>query len=234
MTYRRALVIGGSSGIGAEVVRQLAESGAQVANFSRRPAAERENVRSWTHDVADHGDVPKLFLEATDWLGGLDLVVWATGIMPDVGPDEHSPTKDRATFEVNLLGAVAWLDVASDRFLATGSGTLVVYGSVAGDRGRRGQPAYNASKAALHAFAEGLRNRLSPKGVTVTTIKPGPVETPLIAHLGFRNAMPAAEAARRSIRLFPTGKDVYLKFSHRVIFGIIRLLPTWIMRRLPI
>lgn len=234
MKYGRAVVVGGSSGIGAEIVRVLVASGAKIANFSRRPAADDPSVRSWSHDVKDHGDVQHLLQEATDWLGGLDLVVFVTGIMPDVGPEEFSPDKDRETFTVNLLGAVAWMDAAATRFLAVGDGTLVVFGSVAGERGRRGQPAYNASKAGLHAFTEAFRNRLAPRGVTVTTIKPGPVATPLIAHLGFRNAMPAAEAARRSVRLFPTGKDVYLQFSHRMIFGVLRLLPSWIMRRVPI
>ncbi|RYG33837.1 SDR family NAD(P)-dependent oxidoreductase, partial [bacterium] len=147
---------------------------------------------------------------------------------------EYDFAKDRTMIEVNVLGAMAWMDAAAIRFESARHGTLVAIGSVAGDRGRRGQPAYNASKACLHAFAEALRNRLWDKGVTVTTIKPGPVDTELIRDLNMKGAISARDAATRILELAPSGGERYLQLPHRIIFAVIRLLPSWIFRRIPI
>jgi len=239
--YPYAIVVGASSGIGAELVRQLARDGCRVAAFARRRERLEDlanefpgSVKPFVHDVNDLDSVPTLFADATYWLGGLDLLVYAAGTMPSVGPDEYSQEKDLDIFRTNTLGAVPWLDEASRRFGAVRGGTIVVIGSVAGDRGRRGQPAYNASKAALATFAEALRNRLSQSDVTVTTVKPGPVATEMTAGLGLKGAMPVQDAARRILELAPSGKEVYLKFSHRLVFGILRNLPSWLFRRLPV
>jgi len=240
-TYKFAIVVGASSGIGAELVRQLAESGCRVAAVARRGdrlqglAKEYPNrVIPIVADVLRFDDTPEVFLRCTDALGGLDLVIYNSGIMPDVAPTEFNFAKDHAMIETNLSGAIAWLNVTAERFLSSRRGTIVVIGSVAGDRGRRGQPVYNASKAGLHAYAEALRNRLSRSGVTVTTIKPGPVATDLVSHLGFRGAMPARQAAEIILAKSGRGSEQYLKLSHRVIFATIRLIPSWIFRWIPI
>ena len=239
--YRSAIVVGASAGIGAELVRQLAQQGTKVAAVARR--VERlEGIASgfpglvlaYGHDVTCVEEVPELFQRITDDLGGLDLVIYNAGIMPDVAPHEYDTAKDLAAFATNVSGAIAWLNVAAARMDRTGHGTLVGIGSVAGDRGRMGQPAYNASKAALHSFMESLRNRLHRRGVTVVTIKPGPVATDLIAHLHFKNAMPPDEAARRTLRLIRKPGEHYLKAFHRLAFFVIRNLPSPIFRRLSI
>ena len=239
--YPYAIVIGASSGIGAELVRQLARDGCRVAAFARRTDRLTSladefpgSVKPFVHDVCDSDSVSTLFSDAAYWLGGLDLIIYAAGTMPLVGPDEYSVEKDLEMFKVNTLGAVPWLDEAARRFSAVGGGTIVVIGSVAGDRGRKGQPAYNASKGAIATFAEALRNRLWRYGVTVTTVKPGPVATEMTASLGLKGAMPVQDAAKRILELAPSGKEVYLKVTHRVIFGILRSLPSWLFRRLPV
>jgi short-subunit dehydrogenase len=84
--------------------------------------------------------------------------------------------------EVNILGAIAWLNQAAVRFDRAGHGHIVGISSIAGDRGRVGAPGYNTSKAALNTYLEALRNRLARRGVTVTTIKPGFVDTRLLAN----------------------------------------------------
>ncbi len=78
--------------------------------------------------------------------------------------DEYDPVKDLAMIDVNLRGAVAWLDPAADRFARLGRGTIVGVGSVAGDRGRSGNPAYCTAKAGLHTYLESLRNRVARVG----------------------------------------------------------------------
>ncbi|HVL37967.1 MAG TPA: SDR family NAD(P)-dependent oxidoreductase [Fimbriimonadaceae bacterium] len=233
MRYHHALVIGGSSGIGRELALQLTRAGAKVVVVARRPL-EEPGVLSFQHDVRKWEDVPELFARVAQELGGLDLVIYAAGVMPAVGPEEFEFEKDRQMIEVNVLGAIAWINQAALRFQAVGAGTIVGIGSVAGDRGRAGQPVYNASKAALATYLEAVRNRLWRKGVTVVTIKPGPVRTPMTAHLDLKGALEAEEAARRILARIGRSGEHYLKPAHRVAFGMIRLIPGWLFRRLPL
>ena len=185
----RAVVVGASSGIGEAVARDLASSGASVALVARRgaelarvaasiraahPAA---NVLTYVHDVRDFDATAELFERIERELGGVDTLVYAAGVMPRVEEGEYAFAKDRQMVEVNLLGAMAWMNVAAARFEAARSGTIVGISSIAGERGRRGNPAYCTSKAALTTYLESLRNRTSRYGVNVVTIKPGFVDT---------------------------------------------------------
>jgi decaprenylphospho-beta-D-erythro-pentofuranosid-2-ulose 2-reductase len=241
LSKKRALIIGASSGIGREMARQLIQDGWLVAGVARREERLRTlaeefpgSLLSFVHDVRHFDEAPELFSKIAHELGGLDLVVYASGVMPEVGPREFNTEKDRAMIETNLLGAIAWLNEAATRFENTGHGTIVGIGSVAGDRGRSGQPVYNTSKAALATYLEALRNRLSKLGVTVTTIKPGPVQTEMTQHLGLKGAMPVSEAARRTLVLANRGGEHYLSSKHRLIFYILKRIPSPIFRRLSI
>ncbi len=237
--YRHAIVIGGSSGIGAALVRQLAADGVKVAAVARREdrlatvaAASPENIRTYLHDVSQPEEAAALFQKITGDLGGLDLLIYAAGTMPVVGPEEFDFPKDQAMVMVNCTGAVAWLNQAAIRFGNVGSGTIVAIGSVAGDRGRAGQPVYNASKAFLATYMEALRNRLAQKGITVVTVKPGPVSTEMTAHLDPKGFMSAEEAAKGILHKSQKSGEYYLKLSHRIIFWVIRHIPSSIFRRM--
>jgi len=191
-------------------------------------------VLPYVHDVHVYADIPAIFQKITGDLGGLDLFIYAAGVMPQIGHREYSFDKDREVIEVNVIGAIAWLDQAALRFDNVGHGALVAIGSVAGDRGRLGQPAYNTSKAAIATFMEALRNRLHRRGVKVVTIKPGPIDTEMTADLHLRGAMSAKDAARLILIKSRRSGEHYLKFSHRIIFGIIRNVPSPLFRKLNI
>lgn len=239
--YQFAIVVGASSGIGAEITRQLAATGCRVAAIARR--ADRlqnlgdehpDKVLPFVHDVTHYEAIPALFQQATQQLGGLDLIVYAAGVMPDVAVGEYDFDKDRTMVETNVLGAVAWLNQAAARFQSTRHGTIIGIGSVAGDRGRMKQPVYNASKAFLHTYLEALRNRLSRYGVAVVTVKPGPTQTEMTSGLHLKTAMTASDAARRILELSKNTGEKYLLTRHRLAFAVIRRIPSWLFRRLSI
>ena len=246
--FQRAIVVGASSGMGAEIARQLAAKGCRVALVARREAelaalADQLNAGvtepgafCYAHDVRNFSEVPALFQNICRDLGGLDVIFYAAGVMPRITDNEYSFDKDRAMIEINVLGAIAWLNEAAQRFEAAGTGTIVGLSSVAGDRGRRGQPVYCTSKAALDTYLEALRNRVGRVGVRVVTIKPGPVDTPLTKGLDkLPMVISADDAARQIIAASEKGKRVaYVPDKWRPVMAIIRSIPSPIFQKMNI
>jgi len=240
----RALVVGASSGMGAALVRALARDGFRVGALARR-GEELERlcaecgpgrVVARVHDVRWRAEVPALFEELVRELGGLELLIYAAGIMPPVGPEEYDTEKDAGILEVNTLGAIAWCNPAAAYFQSLRRGTIVGISSIAGDRGRKGNPVYGASKAALAHYLEALRNRLGGFGVHVCTIKPGYVETPMTEKLGKLPGMIGAdEAARQILVLARRRRNVrYVPFRWLWVSLVIRSIPSVVFRRLNI
>lgn len=241
---RRAVVVGASSGIGAALVRRMAREGFEIAAVARDEArlgrlceevgaAGPGRARPFVHDVTQAASVRETFDRVVEELGGIDVIVYSSGVMPAVGEDVFDPDTDRHIVEVNVIGAMAWLDLAAERFQAQRSGTLVGIGSVAGERGRRGNPAYCASKAALHTFLESLRNRLSRYGVRVITIKPGPVDTPMTAAAPKPMAISAEQAADAIYDAIARGREiVYVPWRWAAIMAVVRSIPSAVFRHL--
>jgi len=245
-TFERVAVIGASSGIGAEIARQLAASGAAVALLGRREPELREVADTIhragrgravviVHDVTRTDEVPETFERVVRELGGLDAVFYAAGVLLAVDEGEYDFAKERQMIEVNLLGAMAWMTPAVARFEAARRGTVVGISSIAGERGRRGFPAYATSKAGLTAYFESLRNRVSRYGVNVVTIKPGFVDTAMTRgnpRTPFK--ISAESAARISIAAARRGgsPSVFVPWRWTVIAFVLRHLPSFVFRRL--
>jgi len=246
--FRHALVVGASSGIGEALARRLAAEGAMVALVARREgelrriaseigsAAGNQIALVFPHDVRKVDEVPALFQEIAGALGGLDLVVYAAGVLPHIESDEYDTAKDGEMLAVNLLGAVAWLNPAADRFARLGRGTIVGIGSVAGDRGRSGNPVYCTSKAGLHAYLEALRNRVARLGVRVVTIKPGFVDTAMTRGMdGLFWLISPDRAAEIILRAARRGAvTAYVPARWRLVMTVIRSIPSFIFTRLGI
>lgn len=247
---RRAIVVGASAGMGRAIVQQLTAEGYAVAALARR-AEELEALQAdcaestartggrvivRTHDVVDEDVVPELFEELVRELGGLDLLVFAAGIMPAIEPDEYNTKTDLAILDVNVAGCVAWCNPAAEYFVKKREGTIVGISSIAGDRGRKGNPMYCTSKAAMNTYLEALRNRLGESGVHVCTIKPGFVDTAMTQGMdGLFWLISPEEAARQILSAARRRVNVrYVPFRWIAIGTIIRLIPSFLFRKLSI
>jgi short-subunit dehydrogenase len=248
MGWERAIVVGASSGIGRSIAERLAAQGVAVSLIARRVEALTEicdginaragHTQAWSYpaDVRSAQDVPALFQKIVTVMEGLDLIVYASGIQPVVGPDEYPTSEDLDTIATNFSGAVAWLNEAAARFGRDRAGTIIGISSVAGDRGRRGSPVYAATKAALATYLEALHNRLASRGVTVTTVKPGFVATPLLAQFPTPPFVPVAQpdvAAKEILAAAEAGRRVvYVPSWWRWIMLVVRSIPAPIFQRL--
>jgi len=182
LTGLRALITGGSSGIGAATARMFATRGVRVAIAGRDLAALRQ-VTADTGGVILPGDLrepgcPRQTVEdAADALGGLEIVVSNAGI-GWAGPfTSMTETEIDSLLDVNLRAA-AHLARAAIPYLPPGKGRLVFVGSIAGLVGVTGEAWYSATKAGLGCLADTLRAELRPAGIGVSLVSPGVVDTP--------------------------------------------------------
>ncbi len=173
------------------VARKLAREGYSLALLARSKDklealcneinARGQPARAYVHDVSEYDSVPDLLRKIVADLGGLDLVVFVAGVnYPPGGIDKYNFENDRKMIEVNLIGAMAWLSPIAEMFQSAKAGQIVGISSVAGDRGRVGNPGYNTSKAGLSTYLEALRNRLTRDNVNVLTVKPGFLKTEML------------------------------------------------------
>jgi decaprenylphospho-beta-D-erythro-pentofuranosid-2-ulose 2-reductase len=243
---KRAIIVGASSGIGAALARQLASEGYLLALLARREelltalcneinsAAGEDRALAYVHDVTDYESVPDLLHKITSDLGGLDLFIYNTGILLPSGLKHFEFEKDRRVTEVNYIGALAWLNPVAALFQGAGKGQIVGISSVAGERGRVGNPSYHGSKAALNAYLESLRNRLTRHGVHVLTVKPGYVLTsmmdgvknPLFAILPEQAALEISRAIRHR------RQEIYTAPIWRLIMFVIRNIPSILFQKM--
>src|SRR5215211_3990093 len=245
---RRGIIIGASDGIGAALARRLAREGYTLALLARsqdkleslcheinQNSGERR-ARAYVHDVTEYEKVAALLRRIVADLGGLDLVVFVAGVnYPPGGIDKYNFENDRRMIEVNLIGAMVWLSPVAEMFQSAKAGQIVGIGSVAGDRGRVGNPGYNTSKAGLATYLEGLRNRLTRHGVNVLTVKPGFVQTEMLkaAQGPTPFTIPVEKAVEDIWNAMKKRKQVvYTASIWRWIMLAIQHTPSFIFRRL--
>ncbi len=244
---QHAVIVGASSGIGAALARKLAQEGYDLALLARREellqslcneintkAGETRAVY-YVHDVTDTAAVPALLQKIIAELGGLDLFIYASGIVIPSGMKHFEFEKDLYVTQVNYIGALAWLNPVAALFSSLQAGMIVGISSVAGERGRVGNPSYNSSKAALTCYLEALRNRLTRRGVHVLTVKPGYVITEMTSKIKtpLYFAIPADRAAAEIYRAIRKRKqDIYTAPIWRWVMLAVRNIPSVIFRRM--
>jgi len=245
---RRGIIIGASYGLGAVLADRLAHEGYSLALIARNgdkleavcnrinQSMGQQRVFPYVHDVCEYEKIPALLRRIVADLGGLDLVVYNAGVnYPPGGMDKYNYENDRQMIEVNLLGAMAWLNPVGEMFQSARAGQIVGISSVAGDRGRVGNPGYNTSKAGLTTYLEALRNRLTRRGVNVLTVKPGFMNTEMVkAAQGATPFLISPEKAAEDIwKAMQKRKQViYTPFIWRWIMLAIQHTPSFIFRKL--
>ena len=244
---RRGIIVGASDGMGATLAHKLVKEGYTLALIARREeklsslcaeintAADETRALAYVHDVANYDEVPDLLRKIVADLGGLDLVVFMAGVNFPPGLNNYNFEGDRKMIEVNLIGAMAWLSPVAEMFQNAKTGQIVGISSVAGDRGRIGNPGYNTSKAGLTTYLEALRNRLTRHGVNVLTVKPGFVKTEMIkaAQGGTPFAISPEQAAEDIYKAMRKRKQlIYTASIWRWIMLVIQHVPSVIFRRM--
>ena len=245
---RRGIIVGASDGLGAALARRLAGEGVSLALVARskdkldalcaeiNQSTSGAHVSAYVHDVSDYQKTPDLLRKIVAEIGGLDLLVFVAGVnYPPGGIDKYNFENDRQMIETNLIGAMAWLSPVAEMFQSAKSGQIVGIGSVAGDRGRVGNPGYNTSKAGLATYLEALRNRLTRHGVNVLTVKPGFMKTGMLkaAQGGTPFAIPPEKAADDIWKaMVKRRQSIYTPSIWRWIMLAIRHTPSFIFRKL--
>src|SRR5262245_45603801 len=185
---KRALVTGGTKGIGLAIARALADSGAQVFICARneeevtRVADElRERysgrVSGGRCDVRSYEEVREVIARADDLLGGLDILVNNAGIGEFVNVEDMDASRWDATIETNLSGVFYCCREAIPLMKQRGGGYIINIGSLAGKNAFPGGAAYNASKFGLIGFSEALMQEVRHDNIRVSYIMPGSVAT---------------------------------------------------------
>jgi decaprenylphospho-beta-D-erythro-pentofuranosid-2-ulose 2-reductase len=242
---KRILIMGATSAIAEAAGRQFARRGDSlflVARNAQRLQAVVDDLRvrgahmvhGYVLDAADIDGYPALLEAAVAKMDGIDAALIAHGTLSDQTACQSSISLLLHDFTTNALSFMALCTYLANHFEIQRHGVIAVISSVAGDRGRRSNYVYGSAKAAVTAFASGLRQRLYSKGVRVVTIKPGFVSTPMTAPFkkGALWASPQTVAAS-IVRAIDRGSPVvYTPWFWRPIMSVIKALPEFIFRRL--
>lgn len=236
----RVLILGATSGIAQALAREFAHHGFELV-LAGRDNEELEIIQADLHvRFGVKSDI--IEFSATDFeshpqfwqsCGELDGIVVCFGLMHTQSEAQDSWEKSRAMIEVNYSATVSILNIAANDFEERGRGFIGVISSVAGDRGQKRNYIYGSTKAAVSTYAEGLRTRLFPTGVSVTTIKPGPVDTGMTFGMDKLPLLASPEKVASDIYrgLRRKADVIYTPAPWRIIMGLLCLVPSWLWKR---
>lgn len=218
---RTALVTGASSGIGEATALALAEAGADIAvgarradrleNLAKRLTEHRVRAVTVDLDVTDEQACRAAVDKTVSELGRIDILVNAAGLML-LGPIVGADTEDwRRSMSTNVLGLMYMTHATVPHLVEQGSGDIVNISSVAGRVARKGAGVYNASKWAVNAFSESLRQEVTQQGVRISLVEPGAVDTELNDHITNEQAKKTSKdtyAAMRSLQAHDVARAI--------------------------
>lgn len=238
LPWKVVWITGASTGIGREIALQLAARGVTVAASARsgeKLASLGANIKPYPLDVTDRTAVLTTIKSIEQDLGAIDLAVLAAGTYTPVEVENFAPPIFETAMATNYLGVVNALAGLLPPMMSRHTGHVAWIASVAGYVGLPKAAAYGPSKAALINLAESLKPDLDKRGIAVSVINPGFVETPLTAQNDFSMPflMQAPEAARLSIEgLLKRRFEIAYPLRFVIIMKLARLLPYALFFRL--
>lgn len=237
MSTSSIVIIGATSGIAQGVARLYAGKGwniflvarntgalaAMASDLVARGASQTSTEVADLRDVSRHDEIVQ---RAKQFCGVIDVVLIAHGVLRNQEEIDNDPEQMLDVFNVNATSSISLLQRFGMILEAQRSGTLAIISSVAGDRGRRSLYTYGASKAAVSHVVAGMRGRYKPLGINVLDIKPGPVDTPMMAGRTQTLVASVDVVARDIVRSIDKRHGVlYTPWFWRIIMRIVRLIP---------
>lgn len=240
MTTRPSVILtGASDGIGKALAIEFASRGYRLALIARRrellsevsaicKASGSPEVLIEVVDVCDETLFEEALNRLDQKLNGADIFIANAGVLGRSCFDKNAWPSAKQTLLVNVFGAIHGLEVMKLKMLARGHGTLVGVSSIAGARGMPTAGAYSTSKAALTAHLETMRVDLRSRGISVVTIAPGFIATPMTAHN--KGKMPFLTTPKKAAKVFVNGVIkkkawVIAPKPYRFIYPVIQMLP---------
>ena len=244
---KNIVIVGASSAIAEASARIWAKQGNRLvlvgrnsenlavmaADLKIRGAKLVEVYCADLNDLKLHEDILQF---AIDSMGSIDLILIAHGTLPDQGLTQQSVELTMKELSTNALSTISLLTLVANVFESQKSGSIAVITSVAGDRGRQSNYIYGSAKAMVTTFLSGLRQRLTPQGISVITIKPGFVDTPMTKEFkkGLLWAQPQ-QVAKSIVKACEKGSSViYTPSFWALIMLIIKIIPERIFQKLKI
>lgn len=246
----RILIIGGTSTIAEHCARQwLATGAAEVILVARNleklnRVVQDLKVRYPNAEIkpqqADFLSIPsiqscieQIYAQAT-----IDIALIAHGTLPDQQACEHHLNLMKEAIDINALSPVLFTEAILTKMIQLNFGRIAVIGSVAGDRGRKSNYIYGASKALIEKYVQGVQHRLALTGsdVRATLIKPGPTATAMTAHITGKGKLASpAQVAQQIVQAIQQAKPVlYTPGKWAVIMFIIKNLPFFLFKKMDI
>lgn len=241
---RRVILLGALSTVAVCLARIYAAEGADLVMVARH----RQRLEDLAADLVLRGagrihlisrDLTEGACERDlfDWvsiLGSVDHIVILYGTLGDQARAEIDEAYARDVMATDFTSPAIWALAATKIIRAQGRGSLVVIGSVAGDRGRQSNYLYGSTKAGLSVLLQGIAHKLAGTGARAVIIKPGFIATRMTEHLNTRGLLWASpETIARTVRRAAerSGPIVYAPGFWRLIMIVIRLTPAWLFHK---
>lgn len=241
----KLMIVGATSTIAHETAKHFAADGAEFFIVGRSPeklavvqhdleVRGAARVVPYTLDLNQFDQHETMLSAAYEALSGLDAVLIAHGTLADQAQAQASVEETLREFQTNALSTISLLTLLAERFEQQRRGCIAVISSVAGDRGRGSNYIYGTAKGAVSLFTSGLRARLNKVGVSVVTIKPGFVDTPMTASLKKNPlyAKPEAVGKRIYTAMLKGESVVYTPWFWRYIMLVICHIPERLFKKL--